>query len=441
MDNSKKSRKQSIFMKNRYMVILAVVSLLAAVFLVKQIEKYKDNIEVGLNLSDASVTTSLKLTPTSKIVGLNQNFTVDVTLDTGGENIDGLDITFLRFNPSILQVVDSDLVAAGTQIAATSLIPSTLSNSVNNPAGTIQLSQTTTGGSTFNGSGKIATITFKAIAAGTSSVTFDYISGQTTDTNVSALGTDKLSVVQNSSVTVDVNVPTVSITNPIASSTVTGTINISANASDNQGVAGVQFRVDGVNVGSEDTSSPYSVSWNSTSAANGNHVFTAVARDLVDLTATSQAITANVSNALLKSTTITLSFEGRTSKVTTGKLQLLNSSKTLIIEQSFTTNASGQATVSYTIPDQSTYLKVIVTGYLTRVQGPFVFSALPVAITFPILLGGELTGDNIVNSLDFSYMNSKWFSADVIADINQDGLVNTIDYSVLNNNWFVSGEI
>ncbi len=54
---------------------------------------------------------------------------------------------------------------------------------------------------------------------------------------------------------------------------------MSANASDNVGVVGVQFRLDGAPFGAEDTTDPYAVAWNTTSAANGSHTLTAVARD------------------------------------------------------------------------------------------------------------------------------------------------------------------
>jgi glucose/arabinose dehydrogenase/PKD repeat protein len=83
----------------------------------------------------------------------------------------------------------------------------------------------------------------------------------------------------NAVVTGDVTAPTVNLTAPAAGSTVSGTINVTASASDNVGVAGVQFKLDGQNLGAEDTSAPYSVSWNTTTAAGGPHALTAVARD------------------------------------------------------------------------------------------------------------------------------------------------------------------
>ena len=94
----------------------------------------------------------------------------------------------------------------------------------------------------------------------------------------------------------DTTLPTVSITAPADGATVSGTVTVSANASDNAAVAGVQFKVDGANIGSEDTTAPYSVSWDSTTALNGSHTLTAVARDTSGNTATSIGVPVTTSN-------------------------------------------------------------------------------------------------------------------------------------------------
>jgi hypothetical protein len=60
---------------------------------------------------------------------------------------------------------------------------------------------------------------------------------------------------------------------------VAGTITIMANATDNVGVASVQMKLDGVNLGSSITSAPYSFPWNTLSAANGCHQISVVAQD------------------------------------------------------------------------------------------------------------------------------------------------------------------
>jgi glucose/arabinose dehydrogenase len=90
--------------------------------------------------------------------------------------------------------------------------------------------------------------------------------------------------------------PTVQVTAPVAGATVTGSVTVSANAFDAVGVAGVRFRVDGVNVGAEDTTQPYSISWATNSVPNGAHVITAVARDTNGSTTTSSGVSVVVNN-------------------------------------------------------------------------------------------------------------------------------------------------
>ncbi len=87
----------------------------------------------------------------------------------------------------------------------------------------------------------------------------------------------------------DTDPPTINITSPAAGN-VSGTISVSASANDNTGVVGVQFLLDGANLGTEDLAAPYSVSWNTTSLANGNHTLTARARDAAGNTAVSTDI-------------------------------------------------------------------------------------------------------------------------------------------------------
>jgi hypothetical protein len=94
----------------------------------------------------------------------------------------------------------------------------------------------------------------------------------------------------------DTSPPTVGITSPTGGQTVQGTITVAANASDNVGVAGVQFMLDGTGLGAEDASAPYSVSWNTTTAADGTHTLSAVARDAAGNRTTSAPVTVTVSN-------------------------------------------------------------------------------------------------------------------------------------------------
>src|SRR5499427_7376474 len=123
--------------------------------------------------------------------------------------------------------------------------------------------------------------------------------------SLTAIARDAAGNQSSSAVTVTVNngpppdttPPAVNLTAPSNGATVSGTVTVSANAADNVGVAGVQFTLDGANLGAEDTSAPYSVSWNTTGAANGAHTLTATARDAAGNRTTSNAVTVTVNNA------------------------------------------------------------------------------------------------------------------------------------------------
>jgi hypothetical protein len=98
-------------------------------------------------------------------------------------------------------------------------------------------------------------------------------------------------------VTVDNVLPTVSISTPIGLSSVSGIVKISALASDNisNGIAGVQFMVDGVNFGSEDLVTPFEINWDTT-GKSGTHTLSALARDKAGNTKLSSSISVTVPN-------------------------------------------------------------------------------------------------------------------------------------------------
>jgi hypothetical protein len=92
--------------------------------------------------------------------------------------------------------------------------------------------------------------------------------------------------------------PSVSFNAPANGATISGTVTLSANASSGQGITGVQFQVDGSNIGSSVTGSgpSYSTSWNAASVGNGTHTLSAVATDTTGATGNA-GISVTVSNA------------------------------------------------------------------------------------------------------------------------------------------------
>jgi hypothetical protein len=92
------------------------------------------------------------------------------------------------------------------------------------------------------------------------------------------------------------NTPTVSITNPTNGESLSGTVPVAATASANLAIASVQFFLDGQPLGSPVTSSPYSVSWDTTKAANGTHTLSAQATDSAGDVGTSANVSVTVQN-------------------------------------------------------------------------------------------------------------------------------------------------
>lgn len=92
--------------------------------------------------------------------------------------------------------------------------------------------------------------------------------------------------------------PSISITAPSNGSPVSGLVSVSASATDSQSsITSVQFYMGSSTLGSPVTASPYTVSWDSTLAADGSHTLSALATDAAGNTATSAAITVTVNNS------------------------------------------------------------------------------------------------------------------------------------------------
>src|SRR5207244_3181196 len=94
----------------------------------------------------------------------------------------------------------------------------------------------------------------------------------TTTVNCTAADTRGNTMLASFTVTVrDSSGPVVTILAPANGATLSGSnVTVSATATDALGIAGVRFTVDGLNIGIEDTTSPYSVSWNTTMVPNGS---------------------------------------------------------------------------------------------------------------------------------------------------------------------------
>ena len=123
----------------------------------------------------------------------------------------------------------------------------------------------------------------------TSPYSFDWTPATAGSRNITARATDDgnattvsaaVPVTINPAGGPDVQAPVVTLIAPANfASGLTGTLNLEATATDNVGVAGVEFQVDGVIVGTEDTAAPYQTSVNTAAYAAGQHLVRARARD------------------------------------------------------------------------------------------------------------------------------------------------------------------
>src|SRR5438552_428787 len=134
------------------------------------------------------------------------------------------------------------------------------------------------------------------------SVAWDTTTASNASHTLTAVARDSLGMLWTSdpvTVTVfnDTTPPSVSITSPASGTIVGGTISVTANASDNVGVVGVQFLLDGLNTGAEVTAAPYSAPWDTTTASRSTHTLTAVARDAAGNRTTSAPVSVTVVNA------------------------------------------------------------------------------------------------------------------------------------------------
>jgi peptidoglycan/xylan/chitin deacetylase (PgdA/CDA1 family) len=161
--------------------------------------------------------------------------------------------------------------------------------------------------------------------------------------------------------------PKISITSPKAKATITGTQIITVTATDAQGITSVQYKLDGVNLGSAVTAAPYSLSWDTTTATNASHSLTAVATDTAKLSTTSTAVAVTVNNP--------------TPPITTPTTPPTNTSLSPAAKISFTFDDSLASTYTNVLPTLNKYgltgTDYVITGCVGMITAPNTCHANP----------------------------------------------------------------
>jgi hypothetical protein len=99
--------------------------------------------------------------------------------------------------------------------------------------------------------------------------------------------------------TTDTTPPTVSVISPAVGANISGIVTLSATATDNVGVTGIQFMLDGINLGGvvNGAGPSFALSWDSKTAGNGSHLLSATALDAAGNTGVSSAVSISVNNS------------------------------------------------------------------------------------------------------------------------------------------------
>ncbi len=117
---------------------------------------------------------SLSLSPATATKTVGESFDVDIILDTEGEEVSGA-TAILNYDTTLLEVV-------GSTITAGTILTQVLENRVDPTTGEIRFDAGALG-STYNSRGTLATITFRAAAAGAAQVDFVFDENSTLDTS------------------------------------------------------------------------------------------------------------------------------------------------------------------------------------------------------------------------------------------------------------------
>jgi hypothetical protein len=96
--------------------------------------------------------------------------------------------------------------------------------------------------------------------------------------------------------TTDTTPPTTSVTAPANGATVSGTVTVTATASDNVGVTQMQLLIDGSVVASNTNATSLSFAWNTTTFTNASHTIVSKSFDAAGNVGTSATVTVTVSN-------------------------------------------------------------------------------------------------------------------------------------------------
>lgn len=236
--------------------------------------------------------------------------------------------------------------------------------------------------------------------------------------------------------------PTVSLSSPVASANVSGSVAVTAAANDNsggKGIAKVDFYAGPTLIGT-DATSPYSISWDSKTVQDGSYSLTAKASDASGAVnvATSSAVAITVDNAdniapsqpgSFKTTSVglsvvSLSWTASTDNIGVANYRLSRNGQQVYLGSGLTYSNSGLA-------NSTAYNYSLVA--IDAAGNSSTAATLNATTLTP--KRGDVNGDNIINISDLSAVISAWSTNNATYDINKNGVVDIADLSIVLSNW------
>ncbi len=232
------------------LVVLAAVFAVAGLLLL---------ISTSANTTIATLT----LQASETHIVTEQEVTVDVVLDTGGEAVNAVE-TNVQYDPLALEFVGVVPDSNAWDVALDSP-----------ESGLVNVVRGTTGGGVTSSNSLVFTLRFKGLTSSIdSSVSLQDSAVVRASDSSDIFGTSNVI-----SVVVDNTAPSVSVAQPFANSVVSGSANVAFNVDDNIEIDRVEVFVDDTSVRIL-SSEPYSFSLDTTELSDGSHSLSAVAIDI-----------------------------------------------------------------------------------------------------------------------------------------------------------------
>jgi len=165
--------------KTLIFIILIILVLASLLIIIWWLIKQKKILNPKAQTLERNAT--LSLSPYSGSYKVGENFSVDILLDTQSAVVEKAEVK-LKYDPQVLEVIDSDSALPGIQIKPGTIFPIYLSNSVKDDL--ISLVGFSSGAG-FSGSGKFAFINFKPRKATLETkMSFVFEPGSFSDSNI-----------------------------------------------------------------------------------------------------------------------------------------------------------------------------------------------------------------------------------------------------------------